>query len=203
MSLFVKICGLRDAESIAAAVQAGANALGFVFAASPRRLTPGSAAELTAQLPDHVHTVAVTRHPSNSELRSIFKDFAPDYLQTDAADFAEINLPDNCQPLPVYREGTNADPAPGTRILFEGTDSGTGRRADWDEAGRLATNRELILAGGLNIDNVAAAIEHVRPWGVDVSSGVERERGVKDPGLIREFIFRAREQENSVEQSRT
>lgn len=202
MSLFVKICGLRDADSIAAAVESGADALGFVFAASPRQIAPTRAAQLTAHLPDHVRTVAVTRHPNRSELRSIFRDFMPNYLQSDAEDFAEIDLPDDCESLPVFREGRNADPAPGARILFEGTDSGTGQRADWDEACRLASNRELILAGGLNIDNVATAIEHVRPWGVDVSSGVERERGIKDPVLIRNFILRARKQENSVEQHR-
>lgn len=200
MSVFIKICGLRDAESIAAAIESGANALGFVFAASPRQIAPVRAAQLAAHLPDHVRTVAVTRHPNSDELRSIFRDFMPNYLQTDAEDFAEIDLPQECEPLPVFREGTHANPTPGARILFEGADSGTGQRADWDEACRLASGRELILAGGLNVENIAAAIEHVRPWGVDVSSGVESERGIKDPQLIREFIFRAREKENSVEQ---
>lgn len=201
MKLFVKICGLSDAVSIQAAVQAGADALGFVFAHSPRQLTPARAAELTRGLPKDIARCAVTRHPSSAELDAIFRTFAPDYLQTDIEDFAEIVLPARCAALPVYREGmaAHAQPQVGARILFEGRDSGTGRTADWNEARRLAQMCELILAGGLNVDNVAAAIEHVRPWGVDVSSGVERERGIKDPRRIQEFIARTRAQENTVD----
>lgn len=201
MSLYIKICGLRDEESVSAAVESGANALGFVFAESPRQLSPTRAAELAMRLPDHVQTVAVTRHPDGTELAAVFAAFSPDYLQTDAADFSAISLPENCRALPVFREHSNAQEKvrTGTRFLFEGGDSGTGRTADWNEARNLAGCGELILAGGLTIDNVAAAIEHVRPWGVDVSSGVEYKRGIKNPELIRKFITRVREQENSVE----
>ena len=199
MSVFIKICGLRDAAAIETAVDSGADAVGFVFAASPRRLAPRRAAELSHDLPQHLYKVAVTRHPNGAELREVFRDFRPDYLQTDAADFAQITLPEYCQPLPVFREGRAATPVPGSRFLFEGADSGTGQRADWDQARSLAADHELILAGGLNIDNIADAIEHVRPWGVDVSSGVERQRGTKDPELIREFIYRVRQQESNVE----
>jgi len=76
--------------------------------------------------------------------------------------------------------------------LFEGTHSGSGRVADWDEAAGLARVAEVILAGGLTAKNVADAVNFVRPWGVDVSSGVERARGEKDPALIREFVARVR-----------
>ena len=120
-------------------------------------------------------------------------------MQTDAEDFAAITLPSECGAVPVYREGTGARPESGARILFEGGDSGTGRPADWDEARELARDCKLILAGGLNVDNVAAAIERVRPWGVDVSSGVERARGIKDPERIRDFIARVRAQETTVD----
>ena len=199
MSLFVKICGLRDALAIAAAVDSGADALGFVFAESPRRVSPAQAMELTRGLPAHIQRVAVTRHPAAAELDEVFAIFEPDYLQTDVEDFADIALPGTCQPLPVYREGTALRPANGTRLLFEGGDSGAGRTADWNQARKLSENNELILAGGLNADNVTEAIATVRPFGVDVSSGVEHERGKKAPKLIREFISRVREQESTVE----
>jgi hypothetical protein len=78
------------------------------------------------------------------------------------------------------------------RLLFEGTQSGTGRASDWDEARALARATQLVLAGGLHSGNVAAAIVRVRPFGVDVSSGVERTRGRKDPAMIKEFVARVR-----------
>jgi phosphoribosylanthranilate isomerase len=204
MSMFVKICGLRDAQAVAAAVESGADALGFVFADSPRRIDPAAAARLTRTLPRKILRFAVTRHPSAADLDILFGEFAPDYLQTDVADFASIELPANCRAMPVYREGGHERlPPAGSRILFEGSASGTGRTADWGQAHSLARHCELILAGGLNVDNVAAAIEQVRPWGVDVSSGVERERGVKDPQKIRAFIARVRAQENTRDDLRT
>jgi phosphoribosylanthranilate isomerase len=79
--------------------------------------------------------------------------------------------------------------------LFEGAVSGSGTTADWDEARALTHASELVLAGGLTPDNVAAAIEYVQPWGVDVSSGVERSRGVKDPARITQFVARVRAME--------
>jgi phosphoribosylanthranilate isomerase len=80
-------------------------------------------------------------------------------------------------------------------LLFEGAVSGSGRTADWTEARALAAETQLILAGGLDAANVRAAIEAVRPWGVDVSSGVERRRGEKDSVKIREFVARVRAME--------
>jgi phosphoribosylanthranilate isomerase len=74
------------------------------------------------------------------------------------------------------------------RLLYEGDNSGAGELANWEAAAALAFQTQLILAGGLNADNVTAAISRVRPWGVDVSSGVEKERGVKDPDRIRAFV---------------
>ena len=97
------------------------------------------------------------------------------------------------RPLPVYRDSNApADSDLPDRLLYEGTHSGSGRVADWDEASGLARVAEVILAGGLTIDNVGDAIRFVRPWGVDVSSGVESERGVKDPAKIKEFVARVR-----------
>ena len=194
--MFVKICGITSAEAVEAAVEAGADAVGFVFAPSPREVTPERAAELCASVPARVRRVAVMRHPAAALVRSVLDVFAPDWLQTDEADFASISLPPGCAALPVWRSGRGraADAAP-PRFLFEGAVGGQGVRADWGEARELARGRELILAGGLDPDNVADAIRAVRPWGVDVSSGVEQPRGKKDPVRIREFVARARAME--------
>jgi phosphoribosylanthranilate isomerase len=77
-------------------------------------------------------------------------------------------------------------------LLFEGARSGAGRAADWTEARELAAVTEVVLAGGLSIANIEAAVEQVRPWGIDVSTGVERAPGRKDPDKIRAFVARAR-----------
>jgi len=191
--MFVKICGINSVEAVAAAVAAGADALGFVFAPSPREVTPEQAKALCADVPSHVVRVAVMRHPHKEHWQRVIEVFEPSWLQTDAEDFKWITLPKSCLALPVYRDAdAPADSDLPDRLLYEGTQSGSGRVADWDEAHGLARVAEVILAGGLNADNVADAIRFVRPWGVDVSSGVERERGVKDPAKIQEFVARVR-----------
>jgi phosphoribosylanthranilate isomerase len=191
--MFVKICGMNTPEAVTAAVAAGADALGFVFAESPRQVTPEQAKALAADVPPNVLRVAVMRHPHKEHWQRVIEVFEPHWLQTDAEDFRWITLPQSCLALPVYRDAdAPADSDLPDRCLYEGTQSGSGRVADWDEARGLARVAEVILAGGLTAANVADAIRFVRPWGVDVSSGVERERGVKDPEKIKEFIARAR-----------
>src|SRR5512143_4101316 len=191
--MFVKICGMNSAEAVAAAVRAGADAVGFVFASSPREITPERAKELCTHLPGHVVRVAVMRHPEPARWQQVLEVFAPDWLQTDADDLPAINLPSGCTALPVYRDGNApADADLPDRLLFEGTHSGSGRLADWDEAQGLAHVTEVILAGGLTADNVGDAVRFVKPWGVDVSSGVERQPGEKDPAKIEEFVARVR-----------
>lgn len=185
----MKICGLTDPEAVRAAVEAGADAVGFVFAPSPRRVTPAAAARLARDVPDRIKRVAVMQHPGQALVDAVLADFAPDWLQTDAEDIETLDLADDCRLLPVYRNGhwPSGKFVP-ARLLFEGKTSGSGQTADWSEAASLAARTEIVLAGGLNAGNVAQAIERVHPWGVDVSSGVERERGVKDPNKIREFV---------------
>lgn len=196
--MFVKICGMNSAEAVAAAVEAGADALGFVFAESPREVTPERAVELCADVPGTIKRVAVMRRPAEEHWRRVLAVFAPDWLQTDAEDLETIDLPPGCAALPVYRHGRPPAGNPPPRLLFEGTVSGSGRLADWDEARALARDTELILAGGLDPDNVAAAVLAVRPWGVDVSSGVERRRGEKDAGKIKAFVARVRALQGAV-----
>lgn len=197
--MFVKICGLTDAASLAAAVEAGADAVGFVFADSLREIEPARAGELCRELPEHVLRVAVMHHPSAARFRAVIDQFAPDIVQTDAADFASLSVPRGTRALPVYRDG---ETAPGTelpgRLVYEGRISGSGTTADWDEAKRIAASAELILAGGLDADNIERALEYVQPFGVDVSSGVESARGQKDPRKIREFVARVRALENNA-----
>ena len=191
--MFVKICGMNSPEAVEAAVAAGVDALGFVFAESPRQVTPEQAKALCAGVPAHVIRIAVMRHPHKDQWERALEVFEPQWLQTDAEDFRWIKLPSSCVGLPVYRDSNApADTDLPDRLLFEGTHSGSGRVADWDEAAGLARVAEVILAGGLTAQNVADAVNFVRPWGVDVSSGVERARGEKDPNKIREFVARVR-----------
>jgi phosphoribosylanthranilate isomerase len=191
--MFVKICGMNSPEAVAAAVAAGADALGFVFAESPRQVTPEQAKSLCADVPAHITRVAVMKHPHKDHWERVLDVFQPNWLQSDAEDFRWIKLPLSCIALPVYRDSNApADSDLPDRLLFEGTHSGSGRVADWDEAAGLARVAEVILAGGLTAANVHDAVNFVRPWGVDVSSGVERARGEKDPDKIREFVARVR-----------
>jgi phosphoribosylanthranilate isomerase len=191
MAGFIKICGLRDAAAVDAALHCGADALGFVFAPSVRRVTPAQAAALAAPARGRVPCIAVMLHPSQAQCDAVLQGFAPDVLQTDIDDFAALQLPAQLQRLPVLRDATRAGAVSG-RILFEGPHSGTGQVADWSAAAQLAAHHELVLAGGLSPDNIAAAIAAVLPFGVDVSSGVEAAPGRKDPSRIANFIARAR-----------
>lgn len=192
---FVKICGMNNTQAVAAAVAAGADAIGFVFAPSVRRVTPEQAAELARPARGRALCVAVTQHPSGELLEAIFEVFRPDVLQTDREDFARITLPQGVAGWPVLRGAQAAEVVnshAGQRVLFEGPKSGTGQVADWSAAAALARRTELLLAGGLKPANVADAIAAVRPFGVDTSSGVEEAPGRKSPALIEEFVNRAR-----------
>jgi phosphoribosylanthranilate isomerase len=189
-ALWIKICGITTAEAIEAALETRVDAIGFVFAPSVRRLDLPQAAALAARARGRCALVAVTLHPSQSWVDEVLRCFEPDMLQADLSDLEGLRLPQGLHTLPVIRPTSGALPA--GRLLFEGATSGGGTLADWAEAERLARERELILAGGLNAANVAAAVHSVRPFGVDVSSGVESMPGRKSPELIREFVQSAR-----------
>jgi len=198
MRVFVKICGLSTPRAVAAAVNAGADAIGFVFAQSPRQVTPKRARQLCAAVSPVILRVAVMRHPVAADWSAVADEFQPDWLQTDAADFAGLDVAEPISRLPVYRDTRLLDDtevAVDGPVLFEAVVSGEGARANWQRAASLAPGRQLILAGGLTPDNVGEAIVTVRPWGVDVSSGVESKRGVKDVGRIAAFMQAVREAE--------
>jgi phosphoribosylanthranilate isomerase len=199
MSLLVKICGLRKADDVKVAVSAGADAVGFVFAESVRRISPIDARKLTQYLPKRVLRVAVMRHPAQSEWQEVLDTFAPDVLQTDIEDFESLDVPDSVERWPVIREGyAGIDGKLPAVFLYEGRRSGAGQTVDWPRAAAIATRGRMILAGGLGVDNIATAIRTVHPHGVDVSSGVESRPGRKDPGLIQLFIKAARAAEKQA-----
>lgn len=189
MSVFVKICGLRDAETVAVAIDSGADAIGFVFAESPRRVSVEQAFEAVSGVGASVKRVAVMRHPSNDEWQEVLENFAPDVVQTDIEDLAELEIPSHVQTWPVFREGGRIPSLDLPYVfVYEGQSSGSGQTVDWVRAAALSKKGRMVLAGGLNPENVAGAIGAVRPWCVDVSSGVESSPGVKDEEKIRQFI---------------
>jgi len=195
---WIKICGMTTPEAVSATLYARVDAIGFVFAESTRQLTPEAAARLAAPARGRAACVAVMRHPTQQALEEVLAVFRPDVMQTDAEDLRTLRTPARLEVLPVYRrvQGDLADlPA---RLLFEGPRSGAGERSDWSAATQLARRRELVLAGGLNAGNVAAAMAAVRPFGVDVSSGVERSPGIKDPFEIARFVAAVRAQDSTI-----
>jgi phosphoribosylanthranilate isomerase len=195
--LWIKICGLRQVVDVLAAAAAGADAVGFVFhRPSPRNLAPSEARLLAASVPAGIDKVAVFLHPTQAEVDAAIDALQPDWVQTDAADLPALSLPVGQRVLPVYRTDRML-PALGSmprRCLVESGRSGTGERADWNQVSRIARQCEVVLAGGLDARSVGDAIAAVRPFGVDVSSGVEAARGVKDAALIMNFVNAARAQ---------
>ena len=192
MSTRIKICGLKTQESIETAINSGADMLGFVFAkGSPRYINPEEAKQLIELIPDGIDTVAVMLHPKQSEVDRVLNHMKVNYLQTDVNDFDSFDLKDGTHPLRVYRDNETFDPnimEDKPFALFEGPVSGTGNLVNQERAKIACDSRKVLLAGGLNIDNIQNVLTHVRPFGVDVSSGVEIERGIKSEQKIIEFI---------------
>ena len=193
----MKICGLTSRDAVEAAVAAGADAVGFVFAPSKRQVTAERATRLAQGVPRHIPRVAVMLHPTQSQLDEVWSAFRPEILQTDAEDLQTLRVPSGMAVIPVVR-AVGPALAGHPLILFEGPVSGVGSTSDWQSAAQLARTTQLVLAGGLNAINVADAIAAVRPFGVDVSSGVELSPGVKDPARIHEFVRRARAAANGA-----
>jgi len=194
--LKIKICGVRDLATARACARAGVDAVGFVFAASPRRIAPSEAGRIAADLPAEVERVAVFRLAPLDEVRRVLDAFPADRVQVEPDD----DLLEAFGPrlLPVLHddgalEARAAGLDPDRPVLFEAAGrGGRGVRADWGRAAALARRRPVMLAGGLDPRNVAAAIRAVRPWGIDVSSGVESTRGVKSVARVEAFVAAAR-----------
>jgi phosphoribosylanthranilate isomerase len=190
--MWIKICGLTTRAAVDAAIAVRVTAIGFVFAPSKRQVTAKQAAQLTQGVPISVTRVAVMQHPTQALVDEVWSVFKPDVLQTDYEDLSGLRLPTGLSVLPVVRAGRNLPSTLPTRLHFEGPVSGAGEIADWTRAAELAMQTQLVLAGGLSPSNVAAAIAKVRPFGVDVSSGVESAPGVKDVNKIAEFVRKVR-----------
>ena len=198
MRIRVKVCGINDSGAVEAAVASGADALGFVYSESPRRLTLQQAAALIALVPAHITRIAVFRRPGEHELREALGACPFDCVQADVECAAAVAAVTRAPFLPVFHDGPRlADavrdwirsPRRGAGVLLvDGAMSGSGRRADWDRVAVIARETRVVLAGGLTPENVGDAIRHVRPWGVDVSSGVESAPGLKDPLRIAAFL---------------
>lgn len=195
----IKVCGLTTAGAVEAAVDAGIDAAGFVFSPSPRQIDLDQGKGLMALLPPWVASVVVTRQPAPAFCQEVVSELVPNWWQTDLRDLDGQSLPAGTCALPVIREGEETDSLPAW-FVYEGVQSGHGASVDWAVAASLAKRGRLILAGGLNPDNVGEAIRLVRPYAVDVSSGVESSRGIKDAGLIRAFVHAVRDAESKQRQ---
>ncbi|MFE0462488.1 phosphoribosylanthranilate isomerase [Kitasatospora sp. NPDC058965] len=197
--MFIKVCGVRTPGDVAAVVEAGADAIGFVLTESARRLDPAEARELAAAVPPEILTVAVTAGVPAAEAGRLALAAGVRALQLHGdyprEAFAELaDLPLRLVRATALTPGTDlAVGAYGEEfLLLDAPVAGSGTR--WDLS-LLDGNRPTgpwMLAGGLTPDNVAAAIAAADPWGVDVSSGVESSRGVKDHRLIHAFVASAR-----------
>jgi phosphoribosylanthranilate isomerase len=190
--MLVKICGLTTPEAVDAASEA--DLVGFVFAPSPRQVTAEQARDLAARLPERVRRVAVFQDATAEEIAAVCAIFPADLVQVEPGP----TLPPGVGLLPVFHDHSDViaevERCSDALILLEaaGSGGGSGQTGDWSRAAALAGRRAVVLAGGLRPENIAEAIASVRPAGVDVSSGVERSRGVKDPARIRAFIGAAR-----------
>jgi len=195
----IKICGIREGIHGLAAANAGADAIGLVFYKdSPRFVTPANAANIAAVPPPYITTVGLFVNATDRKVRDTLRSVRLDMLQ-----FQGDEEPDFCASfgLPYVRavrmeEGTDllewAGRFSSARALLldahvPGQRGGTGQTFDWSVIPRDLPI-PLILSGGLDSDNVGRAVREVKPWAVDVSSGVEASRGVKDPKKIVDFI---------------
>jgi phosphoribosylanthranilate isomerase len=214
MSLWIKICGNTSVADALLAVEAGADAVGFVFAPSPRHVTESEVAGIVARLPKTVETIGVFVDATVEEIYSAVRmcHLTGVQLHWDAADDLpgrlKSRLGRELRVLRVAHFGEGAaeraaayekDPNVDGVLIDSRTATaagGTGVAYDWELAAKTvfknAQDRKLVVAGGLTPENVGEAIAALRPWGVDVVSGVEAEPGRKDAGKVREFMVRAR-----------
>ena len=197
----VKICGIKTLSEALAALEAGADYLGFnFFPQSVRFIEPhefsGIASIIKKENPS-IKLVGVFVNSSADEIRSLLNTGLLDLVQLHGDELPEFCASIGYQAFKAYRGFPEMDakayirneaPAFLMDASVKGAYGGTGLTADWSAAARLAKKYPLLLAGGLNPENVAEAVRQVNPWGVDVASGVESSPGIKDAGRIRSFI---------------
>ncbi len=198
----VKICGITNVEDALDAVEAGADAIGFVFyKKSPRYIEPSIAGEIIKSLPPFTVTVGVFVNEDPSEIKRIRDLTGINIIQLHGEEPPEsiVNPHKTIKSIRV-RELTDLEPI----RLYSGVSAflldtytpdkygGTGEVFNWDVAIHAKEFGRIILAGGLNPENIERAIRYVRPYGVDVSSGVEKKKGKKDRELMRLFVERAK-----------
>lgn len=188
----VKICGLTCLEDALAAAWLGADALGFVFTQSPRRIAPETAAAIIAQLPPLVLNVGVFAGEPGEWIEEVRRSCRLDAIQLHGPiEEDELALLGGRIIKAFNLAGSDPPSAwayPRATLLLDSGPGGSGQTFDWTKAVALARQRPIILAGGLNPENVVEAIKTVRPYGVDVSSGVESRPGRKDHDKLSMFI---------------
>ena len=199
----VKICGITRMEDALTAAEMGADAIGLVFYERiPRHVTPEQARVIVRALPPFVTTVALFVDPAPSEVEAVLDAVHPDLLQFHGAEPPEFCRLFGTPYLKAVRVrpdtdllqyAASYDDARGLLLdaYVEGVEGGTGHRFDWDLIPK-SLPKPVVLAGGLTPENVAQAIRQVRPWAVDVSSGVEATKGIKDAAKMAAFIRESR-----------
>ncbi len=196
--MFVKICGTTTEEDALLAVAMGADAVGFVFAPSPRRISAQAAADIVKRLPPEILTVGVFRDESPERVVEVVNGSGLKGAQLhghetpDQTAFVRSRVPFVIQAFPAGDPSvTRAGDYPADVVLLDAPSPGSGQVFDWQLA-EVPDGLRLVLAGGLTPSNVAEAIAQVHPWGVDVVSGVESSPGHKDPVKVRAFVAAAK-----------
>jgi phosphoribosylanthranilate isomerase len=194
----VKICGIQDAASARAAGEAGTDLLGFHFCDSLRRVTPEGARAIAEQLDRRPALVGVFLDQPEEEVAQITEYVGLDWVQLHGSEPVNFRAPRPIIKALKVKDGAVPDvsgwPDP---ILLDSWSpdqrGGTGRSWNWAQAGELVARRQVMIGGGLDAANVGGLVRRLRPFAVDVSSGVEIERGRKDPDLILAFMQAVRE----------
>ena len=197
--MFVKICGITSEADALLAVAFGADALGFIFAPSPRQVTPSVVADIVKRLPREVLTVGVFRDESRQRTVEIANSVGLGAVQLhgretpDDARWVRERVP--CT-IKAFAAGEAAiarfDDFGADFLMIDGSNPGSGAVFDWRLAEGVADPTRMFVSGGLTPGNVADAITYLHPFGVDVSTGVESSPGHKDPHKLRDFVAAAR-----------
>lgn len=198
--VFVKICGVTNAEDALLCAGMGADAIGMIFAASSRRVTRSRAQEIVRRLPADVFTIGVFRDENRERVVEIANGIGLKAVQLhgyetpDDTRWVADRVPGGViRALPIASPMLDhIDDFGSIRLLVDGPTPGAGETFDWGLLDSVPSHKDFILAGGLHPDNVVEAIHEVRPWGVDVASGVERLPGIKDTSKVLRFIKNAK-----------